>query len=130
MCCIQIHVLSDVGLHCSIVEEYILSSGLPFITVHTRRKNKNQQVESCLGNLICNVTSSPSFNCPLFLSGYAIYIYTIYIYIYIYLLKTFCNLLLQHWTILCLYSWTKDLLTLLSPFVWLLSFTTNLRILW
>lgn len=81
MCCIQIHVLSDVGLHCSIVEEYILSSGLPFITVHTRRKNKNQQVESCLGNLICNVTSSPSFNCPLFLSGYAIYIYTIYIYI-------------------------------------------------
>lgn len=82
MCCIQIHVLSDVGLHCSIVEEYILSSGLPFITVHTRRKNKNQQVESCLGNLICNVTSSPSFNCPLFLSGYAIYIYILYIYIY------------------------------------------------
>lgn len=35
MCCIQIHVLSDVGLHCSIVEEYILSSGLPFITQYT-----------------------------------------------------------------------------------------------
>lgn len=35
MCCIQIHVLSDVGLHCSIVEEYVLSSGLPFITQYT-----------------------------------------------------------------------------------------------
>lgn len=27
MCCMQTHVLSDVGLHC-IVEEYILSGGL------------------------------------------------------------------------------------------------------
>ena len=35
MCWIQIHVLSDVGLHYSIVEEYILSSGLPFISQFT-----------------------------------------------------------------------------------------------
>lgn len=35
MCCIQIHVLSGVGLHCSIVDGYILSSGLTFITQFT-----------------------------------------------------------------------------------------------
>lgn len=39
MCCTQIHVLSDVGLHCSIVEDYILSSGLPFIT-HMEKEQK------------------------------------------------------------------------------------------
>lgn len=38
MCCIQVHVLSDIGLHCSIVEESILSIGLPFITQFTHGK--------------------------------------------------------------------------------------------
>jgi hypothetical protein len=85
MCYIQIHVLSDVGLHC-IVEEYILSSGLPFVTVHTWRKSKSQQVESCLGHLICSIPSNPSFNCPLFSSGYVIYI--IYIQAYDKLVST------------------------------------------
>lgn len=85
MCCIQIHVLRDVGLHCSDVEESILSSELPFInTVHTWRKNKNQQGESCLGHLIGNVTSNPSFNCPLFSSGYVIYFICINICIHTY----------------------------------------------
>lgn len=79
MCCIQIHVLSDVGSHCSIVEEYILSSGLPFMTQFTHGENKNQQVESCLGPLICKVTSNPSFNCP---SSHLVMLYIIYIRMY------------------------------------------------
>lgn len=49
-------------------------------TVHSWRKKQNQQVESCLGHLICNGPSNPSFNRPLFSSGCVIYIYILYIY--------------------------------------------------
>lgn len=74
MCCIQVHVLSDISLHCNIVEECILSIGLTFITQFTHgERTKASKVESCLGHLICNVTSDPSFNCPLFSSDYVIY---------------------------------------------------------
>lgn len=79
MCCIQIYVLSDVGSYCSIVEEYILSSGFFFMIQFIYGENKNQQVESCLGFLICKVILNLSFNCFFF---YLVMLYIIYIRMY------------------------------------------------
>lgn len=49
MCCMQIHVLSDVGLHCNIVED-ILSSELVFITQFTHgQRTKTSRLRAVWG---------------------------------------------------------------------------------
>lgn len=74
-------------------------------TVHSWRKKQNQQVESCLGHLICNGPSNPSFNRPLFSSGCVIYIYIIYIQVYSKLVSArVCRADFQVFFLMCFHS--------------------------
>ena len=88
MCCIQIHVLSDVGLHCSIVEEYILSSGLPFITQYTHgERTKMSRLRAVWGILSVMLHQIQALIAP---SSHLVMVYIIYIYIYIYIYMYVC----------------------------------------